>query len=303
VRAFVWSALANAVGTVLAAVILSLVGLVSVAALVALLASVWTPAADATSTVLTALGERGIPNWLGAVLAAGCLGLGATLARDRTAHIRVSVDDAFYSGPHPYADPHNVSNAIYQVAITNRTNHAVTITSIKLHLDGRRPLASVEQRESDAGPHKSQYLVPRGGGFSSIPSKALWWRPPHLLQPSESSVGWIGFVFAEPADRLRFREARKLEAQIVVTPNSGRSVRAKAMPCTMPDLGTPWQRRLYTLDEEIEDLRAKALAAEERITGRGDRDDAEAHSEWSFCTGLADEKQKERDRLASDQAG
>lgn len=298
-RGFVWNALANAVGTIAAAAILSAAGLLSAATLLAVLAAVWSPASQIADATVAALSTRSIPNWIAGLLVVGLGGMVIAIFRDRMQYVRVSIDDAVYSGPHPYADPHPASNVIYQVAITNKTQSPITIVSIKLHVDGREPLASAEQRESDHGIYRSQYLVPRGGGFSSIPSKESWWRPPHKLDRGESSVGWIGFNFGEPPDRLLFRDARNLKASLIVTPSSGRVVRAKALPCTMPDLGSSWQRRLYALDEQIEDLQAKALAAEEKMTGRGGAADEEAQSDFSFYTGLADEKRAERAQLAA----
>ena len=281
----------NALGTVLGAALVTLAGIAKLAESGNL---DWASpsVSEFLALWLAPVLEAWAPNWLVGILGLCCFGLGFKLLRERTQIVRVSVDDSFYSGPHPYADQHPASNVIYQIAITNRTDQPLTITSVKLHIEGRQPLASSDLGTDDQ--NKKQFLIPRGGGFSSIPTKSRWWRLPQSLEPRQSHVGWIGFTFGEPQDKLLFREARCLDAWLIVAPSTGNSVRLVAPPCVMPDLSNHAQRRLWQIDEEIEELRKLVAGAEEQMTGLGDRSDGDANNDLSHYMQLLSEKEQER---------
>ena len=76
------------------------------------------------------------------------------------------------------------------------------------------------------------FLVPAGGGFSSIPNKPYLSMPVDI--PSDSGVdGWVGFTFIEN-HKLTLVEAREVDAWIVGIQPNGREIQVNLPPCELP---------------------------------------------------------------------
>jgi hypothetical protein len=147
--------------------------------------------------------------------------------------IAAEVTGEFYQGVHPYKDGLEVTALICQVTVRNPSDIANTVASVHLEAAGRAPMYPSEHRRTDQG---RDILVPRGGGFASVPTKDRWLQLPARLGPWGAEMGWVGFAFTEPGDMLTFGEARGWTVELVLTPVRGDRVRATVPARSLPDL-------------------------------------------------------------------
>jgi hypothetical protein len=143
--------------------------------------------------------------------------------------LNLQIGESAFIGSSPYTDDRKVSDIICQVILGNPSDRTRTVTSFRLEVKSKACYLQSEVRDSAKG---SSFLVPSGGGFSTVPRKP-WLDVPGRIGSGDGVSGWIGFCLAE-RDDLTFAEARKIDGVLVAVESDGVEVRVQFPPCKLP---------------------------------------------------------------------
>ena len=112
------------------------------------------------------------------------------------------IGEVLYLGSLPQRPEHHAVGVVCWVAIRNPSGEPNGVASLYLDVPGFVPIYASEHRKSDSG---GDILVPKGGGFASVPPKGQWLEPPIGLEKWSAAAGWVGFLFVEtpPSYHLR----------------------------------------------------------------------------------------------------
>ncbi len=131
----------------------------------------------------------------------------------------------------PFTADRLVNSVVGQIILGNPNKNSLkTIMTFTLEVPEKSPYLVSEARKSDRT--DGWFLVPPGGGFSTVPSKN-YLQLPIKVPPGGSVVGWIGFCLIERND-LKLEEAWSLDATLVAIQVDGQEVRAQFPACTLP---------------------------------------------------------------------
>lgn len=144
------------------------------------------------------------------------------------------VGETAYLTSHPYTEDSEVQSIISQVTIGNPNKGAKTIISFRLEYKSKAPYLISEARESKDG---GSFLVPAGGGFSSVPRKP-YLNLPIIIKPNDGVVGWIGFTMIQRKD-LTLAEGWSKQAELVAVLHDGTEFRTKFPTCDLPPAQSP----------------------------------------------------------------
>ena len=149
------------------------------------------------------------------------------LVRDRP--LTLKIGETAYIASHPYTDEQKVKNIICQVILGNPNDKPKTITTFRLEVSSKAPYLLSEARDSERG---GSYLVPPGGGFSTVPRKQ-WLKTPVQIKGGEAVAGWIGFCLLERGD-LTLAEAWNMNGELIAVQTDGTELRALFPACDLP---------------------------------------------------------------------
>jgi hypothetical protein len=140
------------------------------------------------------------------------------------------VGETAYVANSPYIEESEVKDIICQVILGNPNDQAKSVTTFRLEIKAKDPYLVSEARVTREG--RSSYLVPPGGGFSSVPHKQ-WLSLPVQVEGQNGVVGWIGFTLISRND-LTLAEAWKMDGELVAVQADGNELRVKFPACTLP---------------------------------------------------------------------
>lgn len=142
-----------------------------------------------------------------------------------------AVGETAYVASHPYTPDRAVKDVVIQVKLGNpHESRARTIMTFRLDVKGKAPYHVSEARESDKG---GWFLVPPGGGFSTVPHKP-YMQLPRTIPPNDAVVGWVGFCLLERND-LTLAEAWRIDANVVAIEVDGREATQSLPVCRLPE--------------------------------------------------------------------
>ena len=108
------------------------------------------------------------------------------------------IGETAYIAPIPYLSNRGVSDIVIQVNLGNPNSSLTkTIMTFRLDVEGKAPYPLSEARKSERT--GGWYLVPSGGGFSTVPNKD-YMKMPITIPAASATVGWIGFCLVQRND-------------------------------------------------------------------------------------------------------
>ena len=143
--------------------------------------------------------------------------------------LNLQIGESAYIGSSPYTDEQKVKDIICQVILGNPSDRTRTVTTFYLKVKSKARYLRSEAKDSKKG---GSFLVPSGGGFSTVPRKP-WLDVPVRISSGDGVSGWIGFCLLERND-LTFAEAWKMDGELVAVQSDGMEVRAQFPPCNLP---------------------------------------------------------------------
>ena len=153
-----------------------------------------------------------------------------SIKNSETQPLTVSIGESAYIASHPYVPDREVKDIILQVMLGNpNPSLPKTIMTFRLEVNGKPPYPLSEARISNRT--GGWYLVPSGGGFSTVPNKD-YLTVPLTVPPGGAVVGWIGFCTLERADLL-LEEAQRIDGEVVVVQPDGTELRSILPPSTL----------------------------------------------------------------------
>jgi hypothetical protein len=155
------------------------------------------------------------------------------LAHDKP--LTFMIGEIAYIASQPYVPEREVSNIVIQVSIGN-PNHSSskTVMTFLLKVNSKAPY---HVSEAGFSGDRHSYLVPSGGGFSTVPDRDYMTMP--VTIPSASAkVGWIRFCLVERKD-LTLDEAWNINATIVAVQPDGSEIYCRLPPCELPRATQP----------------------------------------------------------------
>ena len=179
--------------------------------------------------LMKVLGIVGLP-WVWRVVKKG-LGWLKPVGLTRGKPLFFTIGETAYIAPFPYVPEREVSDVVTQVHIGNPdTKRPRTVATFRLNVVGKPAYPVSEARRSER--NGGWYLVPSGGGFSSVPSKD-YMRLPITVPTGGAVVGWIGFCLAERRD-LTWEEAWNIDAEVVSVEADGTEISCLLPACELP---------------------------------------------------------------------
>jgi hypothetical protein len=142
--------------------------------------------------------------------------------------LHFKIGESAYTASTPYINEREVSSIIGQVIIGNSNKVEKFIISFRLEYENKAPYLVAEARQGKNG----HYLVPSGGGFSSVPSKT-YLNIPTEIPANGGIVGWIGFTMIERRD-LRLSEVWKKQAKLIAVLSDGKEIFTTFPKCFIP---------------------------------------------------------------------
>lgn len=183
---------------------------------------------DVSGWLVSLLGAIGLPKLWRAVRRAFAWLKPTGLAADKP--LFFNIGETAYIASHPYVRDREVKDIIVQVNLGNPSLlRSMTIMTFRLIVGSRPPYPVSEARRSENG---GWYLVPSGGGFSTVPNKE-YVRLPITIPAGQAAVGWVGFCMLERSD-LRLAEARNIDAKVVAVQADGTETSYRLPVCELP---------------------------------------------------------------------
>ena len=150
--------------------------------------------------------------------------------------LNVQIGESTYIGSPPYTDEQKVKDVVCQVILGNPSDRAKTVTGFRLEVKTKAPYLQSEARDSEKG---GSFLVPSGGGFSTVPRKP-WLDVPVRISSGDGVSGWIGFCLIQRND-LTFAEAWNMGAELITVQSDGVELHAQFPPCDLPRANSSWK--------------------------------------------------------------
>lgn len=148
--------------------------------------------------------------------------------------LNFGIGETAYITSQPYTEERIVKDIICQVILGNPNEIAKSIANFRLEVESKEPYLLSEARDSKRG---GSFLVPPGGGFSTVPRKQ-WLKTPIRVNGSDGVVGWIGFCLLERND-LTLGEAWKMDAELVAIQADETELRSIFPKCNLPPAQPP----------------------------------------------------------------
>jgi len=148
--------------------------------------------------------------------------------------MRLTVGEVSWIGSHPYNDDFDVSAILVQVGLSNASPNPNSVSTFRLDIAGRSYFPAEHKKSRTGG----QFLVPKGGGFATIPDLEGWLDPPVHLNGFSSAWGWVGFLPFGSGKSLTFGVARRTTGALNALSAAGSELRAPVPPCNLPPLGS-----------------------------------------------------------------
>lgn len=143
--------------------------------------------------------------------------------------LTLQIGESAFIASQPYTDGQKVKDVICRVILGNPNDKPKTVTTFRLEVRSKAPYPLSEARDSECG---GSYLVPPGGGFSTVPRKQ-WLKTPVQIKEGEGVAGWIGFCLLQRED-LSLAEAWKIEGKLVAVQADGNELHLSFPPCDLP---------------------------------------------------------------------
>jgi hypothetical protein len=177
--------------------------------------------------VLTVLGLIGLRTLWHGVKRVGSWLKPQGLMRDKP--LSLQIGETAYIASQPYTDEQKVKDIICQVILGNPNDKAKTITTFRLEVRSKAPYPLSEARDSE---HGGSYLVPPGGGFSTVPRKQ-WLKTPIQVNGGQGKAGWIGFCLLE-RENLTLAEVWSMDGELIAVQADGTELRVSFPICDLP---------------------------------------------------------------------
>ena len=141
------------------------------------------------------------------------------------------IGEAAYVASHPYVPEREVKDIVIQVQLGNpNPSSPKSVMTFRLYVDKKPPHPVSEARLSERT--GTWYLVPPGGGFSTVPNKD-YLQMPITIPPAGAVIGWVGFCLLQRND-LTLEEAWRIDGEVAAVYPDGSEIRCRLPACDLP---------------------------------------------------------------------